>query len=69
MHFKHNLLSFFLKKSVENDPVRTPPKGGIFHTSFFYGFPNPKNKKTKNQPDMNTNTNIFEKRTNVQMNN
>ena len=23
MHFKHNFIIFFLKKSVENDPVRT----------------------------------------------
>ena len=28
---------FFLKKSVENDPVQTPPpKCGIFHTFFFF---------------------------------
>ena len=29
----------FIKKSVENDPVRTPPQCGIFHTFSFDGFP------------------------------
>ena len=35
MHFKHNF--FFLKKSVENDPVWTPSSCVEF---FFDGFPN-----------------------------
>ena len=37
MHFKHNLLLFFLK-SVENDPDQTPhPPSVQFSTLFFMG--------------------------------
>ena len=37
MHFKHNF--FLFKKSVEDDPVRTPPQVWNFPHFFFDGFP------------------------------